>query len=112
MVPLFTDRPKHDPTPGRHAESTFAFLDRSGRENSRRVRNLLEQWFEAYPVAERDRLRNHIVTDFNAGFFKLFLHALAQRVGDSTGVTMPRTGSANAVSHALEPSRPCVRLGG
>jgi hypothetical protein len=85
MVPLFTDRPKHDPTPGRHAESTFAFLDRSGRENSRRVRNLLEQWFEAYPVAERDRLRNHIVTDFNAGFFKLFLHALAQRVGDSTG---------------------------
>jgi hypothetical protein len=94
MVPLFTDRPKDDPTPGRHTESIFAFLDRSGRENSRRVRNLLEPWFEAYPVAERDRLRNHRVTDFNAGFFRVVPPHLLQ------GCWFHRDGSSARVPNA------------
>lgn len=49
----------------------------------------MEQWFEAYPLAERDRLRNHIVTDFNAGFFELFLHAYFKAAGFSVTVHPP-----------------------
>lgn len=78
---LFTTRPKDDPSPARHTEDTFAFLDRSSRLSSVRVRELLENWFAAYPGIEQRRLRHAIATDFHTGAFELFLHALFTAAG-------------------------------
>jgi hypothetical protein len=75
METLFGTQSRKDQTPGRHAEGTYEFLERSGRPNSAAVRQLLEAWFKAYPLGHQPELRARFIADFHAAFFELLLHA-------------------------------------
>lgn len=81
MGTLFGNVPRTDATPGRHAETTFQFLDRSAWPKSAAVRDLLEDWFCRYPRSHQADLRTRFVDDFHAAFFELFLHAYLSVLG-------------------------------
>jgi hypothetical protein len=50
---LFEDKPRTASDAAFHAETTFAYLDRSGRRIMAAQRELLETWFERYPREHR-----------------------------------------------------------
>lgn len=63
----------------------FVFLNRTSREEFARIRDLLEVWFEHYPITEqpefRSRFRSSNDFQHRAAFFELFLHELLLRLG-------------------------------
>lgn len=91
---LFTERPRTDLDSARHAESTYAYLDRSARPEIGAVREVWEQWFTRYPhrpssnssveglkkslrgklMARRDRQQRE-------AFWELYLHESLVRAG-------------------------------
>ncbi len=74
-------------------EAVWAVLDRSPRPEFSRVRTVLEEWFGAYPRAEREQLRRRLKSrrdhNFNSAFFELYLHAFLMREGFE--VEVPRS---------------------
>jgi hypothetical protein len=79
-MPLFDDIPRPDTdVPDQH-EAAFAYLNRSGRPEAARVRQLLEDWLARYPAHGRDaliaRLRSTIDDQHRGAFFELFVHEL------------------------------------
>jgi len=98
-VPLFDDiiRPDTD-APDQH-EAAFAYLNRSGRPEGARVRQLLEKWLAHYPAYPRDaltaRLRSMIDDQHLGAFFELFVHELLLAGGHQileVEPTLPHTG--------------------
>jgi hypothetical protein len=79
-VPLFDEisRPDTD-VPDQH-EAAFAYLNRSGRPEAARVRQLIENWLNDYPAPNRAaliaRLRSPIDDQHVGAFFELFVHEL------------------------------------
>ena len=77
---LFDDIPRPDTgVPDQH-ETAFAYLNRSGRPEAARVRELVEDWLARYPAHDRDaliaRLRSTIDDQHRGAFFELFVHEL------------------------------------
>jgi hypothetical protein len=77
---LFDDIPRPDmDVPDQH-ETAFAYLNRSGRAEATRVRQLVEEWLTHYPAHDRDtliaRLRSAIDDQHRGAFFELFVHEL------------------------------------
>lgn len=77
---LFDDIPRPDTdVPDQH-EAAFAYLNRSGRSEAARVRQLVEDWLGHYPEQHRDallaRLRSNIDDQHRSAFFELFVHEL------------------------------------
>ena len=77
---VFDDIPRPDiDWPDQH-EAAFAYLNRSGRPEAARVRQLVEDWLARYPADGRDaqvaRLRSTIDDQHRAAFFELFVHEL------------------------------------
>ncbi len=56
-VTLFEVKERYDLEPAQLAEPLFAFYSRSNRPDFQRAREILEQWFAAYPEESRDELR-------------------------------------------------------
>ena len=86
MTRLFEAKRRNDTRPGRRAETTYSFLDRSSKPEFERVRDMLERWLERLPEKQqRDaiaKMRSNSPgtqqdeIQFNAAFFELFLHEL------------------------------------
>ena len=77
---LFDDIHRPDlEVPHRH-DPAFAYLNRSGRPEAARVRQLIEDWLTRYPAHDRgaliSRLRSNIDDQHKGAFFELFVHEL------------------------------------
>jgi hypothetical protein len=82
---LFDPTTAKGPEPKRHAESTYAFLNRAAGDDWERVRLLLEQWTRRIdPVAWRQTLsefRNDDCLDGRSAFWELYLNEVFSRLG-------------------------------
>jgi len=82
---IFSDTERTYTGAASHAEPIFTFLDRSAREPARRVRELIESWFERYPTNRQkellSKLRNSDDSQFLPAFFELYIHELLIRLG-------------------------------
>ncbi len=94
MLKLFSDITRTDLAPAEHAEPRFAYLDRSGRLQMQRTRNVLESWFSHYPGPHRNDLKRRfeasVENHFLSAFFELYLHELLLRLGCS--IELPSQG--------------------
>jgi hypothetical protein len=75
LTSLFSNRVRDDTSYGRHAESTYEYLDRSSRPGVSEVRALLDKWYCLYPTDSRRELRARFIADFHGAFWELFLYA-------------------------------------
>jgi hypothetical protein len=76
--------------PASDRESHYGYLNRSGRKEFTRVRELMGEWFSRYPndhkVELRSRLRSDIDRHFLSAFFELYLHEMLVRLGYSVEI--------------------------
>ena len=77
---LFDDIPRPDMGVHDQHETAFAYLNRSGRPEAARVRQLVENWLARYPARDHEaliaRLRSTIDDQHRGAFFELFIHEL------------------------------------
>lgn len=78
---LFDRAARHDTQPKLYSEESFSYYNRSARPAVARIREVLQEWFDRYPVAEQEELWRRFRADFAAAFFELFLHELLRRLG-------------------------------
>jgi hypothetical protein len=90
-VKVFDSVTRSDASPGKHTEGTFDFLNRSSRSECENIRQLIEEWFGQYPIAEQDELRTRLRNNasFRAAWFELFLHSMLLRLGAPVVVHPP-----------------------
>jgi hypothetical protein len=73
-----------------YIETEWVYLDRSGRVEATRVRDLLNGWFEDYPPDEQDELKARFTSrdpqGFDSAFFELALFTLLRTLGCSVQV--------------------------
>lgn len=71
--------------PKLYAESIFDYLNRSARLEYKRIRTLLEQWFERFSSEVQDELRERIRSKDDrqllGAFYELYLHELLSKSG-------------------------------
>lgn len=77
---LFDDVHQRDVRPKRNSESTFEYLNQSGRPPYAVMRGLLEQWYSRIPdTAKTDlraRFRSSTDSQHQGAFFELYIHEL------------------------------------
>jgi len=82
---LFNEMNRDFTGPKFYAESIFNYLNRSARLESKRIRDLLEQWFERFPSENQDVLRARIRSKDDrqhlGAFYELYLHELFSKSG-------------------------------
>ncbi|MGA9284021.1 MAG: hypothetical protein WBV85_01120 [Solirubrobacteraceae bacterium] len=82
---LFDDRVRDDPSPASAQEDSFTFLNRVDTPYWAQVRDLLEEWFSRYPVAEgvflREDFRSRQAGQHVAAWWELYLHEMFTRLG-------------------------------
>lgn len=66
-----------------YLEDRFSFVNRSARPAARRVRGVLEAWFDKYPDQEKPPLRSLFRSGFDAAFWELLLYSLFRQLGAS-----------------------------
>lgn len=78
MSRLFGSGSRTDATPKQHAESRYAFMERVDSLFFENVREVLEDWYNAFPD-EDGHLRSRLCSDDDRGhvaaFWELYLHA-------------------------------------
>ncbi|WP_084434776.1 hypothetical protein [Kibdelosporangium aridum] len=84
---LFDDMVRVDDTPARHAEGSYAFMNRVNQPFWRRVREQLEIYFQNYPKDDALDVANRFKDDdpqqHYAAWWELYLFALYSRLGYS-----------------------------
>lgn len=87
---LFAEIDRDYTGPALYTESMFDFFNRSARSECKRIRKLLEQWFEDFPSEIQDKLWAHFQTKDDrqhlAAFFELYLHELLSKSGFSVKI--------------------------
>lgn len=87
---LFLSNDHSDSGPAPYGEPHFSYLNRSGRSDVARVREIAEDWFSRYPNDHKEELRSRFQSsddiNFLSSFFELFLHELLFRFGYSVTV--------------------------
>jgi hypothetical protein len=82
---LFEVKPRMAMDAAYHAETTFAYLDRSGRRIMAAQRELLESWFARYPREHRAHLRGRLFSsresEQQSAWWELYLHESFVRAG-------------------------------
>lgn len=82
---LFDDFERHDPSPARRGEDSFAFLNRADTPFWAEVRRLLEEWFSHYPADHAAELsksfRSRLPGSHWGAWWELYLHELFSRLG-------------------------------
>lgn len=85
MDHLFDDQLRTDPSPGTHAETRFAILNRIRGPFWDEVRATLEDWFANLPGHARPYVRGQIRSSkdeaFDSAFWELYLHESMLRCG-------------------------------
>jgi hypothetical protein len=96
-VTLFDDSKRDDCSARRYDEDSFSFYNRAAGVVWERIRNVLEEWFIAYPDADkadlRGRFRSKIVGQHAAAIWELYLHRVFSRMGYVVGVHPEVPGS-------------------
>lgn len=81
---LFGSGSRTDATPKQNAESRYAFIERVDSQFFEQVRDLLEDWYTAFPDSD-GHLRSRFCSDDGrshaAAFWELYLHAAYQASG-------------------------------
>ena len=84
---LFNEMNRDFTGPKSYTESIFDYLNRSARLESKRIRNLLEQWIEGLSSEVQDELRARIRSRDDrqhlGAFYELYLHELLSKSGFS-----------------------------
>jgi len=97
VVTLFDDIHRSDPSPRRYDEDSFSFYNRTAGVHWQRIREVLEEWFAAYPDEHKADLRGHfrskIAGQHVGAIWELYLHRLFSRMGYSVGVHAEVPGS-------------------
>lgn len=96
-VRVFDQRERTDKSIGRHGESMFEFLDRTGTAYFGAARDLVEGWFARVPVGHQPALRGALrssTEQFSAAFWELYLHEAYRRSGYEIEIHPPLSGSA------------------
>lgn len=82
---LFDPRERTDQDTKNHGETDWEYLDRSGRPEAQRVRDLLTSWLSGYPAAHRGELVSRMQggddTEFQAAAFELLLYSALRGLG-------------------------------
>ena len=82
---LFNEITRTYAGPADQAESEFAYLDRSARPGSEKIRLALEEWFNHYPADEQEefasRFRSEEPYSCISATFELYLHELLRANG-------------------------------
>ncbi len=85
MLLFDTDLDRSKAEPADYSQPHFGYLNRSGRLEATRIRELLEQWFSRYPAhsqaALRARFRSPDDIPHHSAFFELYLHELLRILG-------------------------------
>lgn len=78
MMALFPDKLRDDLTYANPGERTYSFLNRSGLQQFKIVREKLNEWFSYYPLEEQYELKKRLQSQwqFNDAFFELYIHEL------------------------------------
>lgn len=91
------ERPCTDAHP--HGESDFLYTNRSGREEAKKVRGLIEDWLTRYPEEDRQslvqRLRSPIDSAHRGAFLELLLHELFRKRGHKVIDVEPEVPGTN-----------------
>lgn len=84
-ITLFDNIGRHDVQPADYGEPLFGYYNRSAREECQRAREILEQWFAAYPpsakVELRSRFRSSDEYNHAGAFFELYCYTLLTKQG-------------------------------
>ena len=103
---LFSTSSRTDPSPRRHNERLYQFLDRVDRRWYRGVRQTLEAWLEATPHTFGDRVarefRSRRDRQCLAAFWELYLFTVLTRLGYSVGVDPPVAGTRRRADFLVE----------
>lgn len=87
---LFEEKKRDFFGPKNYVETSYSYLDRSSRPESRRVREFIENWIGIYPNAETDeliaRLRLPDTRSFDSAIFELIIFAIMSRLGCTVSV--------------------------
>jgi len=86
---LFDDFVRTEPSPRRHTEKEFAFLNRTSSRPFGHVRDEIERWFAEIPAPSRAGLAARAQRDdqeWASVFWELYLHNLLRRAGFSVEV--------------------------
>ena len=81
MTKLFDDKIRDYEGYSNHNENTYDFLDRSSKEEFKRVRDLLNNWFLLFPDSDKSEMKSRIRKDFDSTFYELFLYQLFHKLG-------------------------------
>jgi hypothetical protein len=77
---LFSNIERDDQGPARRSASQYAYLDRSARPEAYKVRSLIENWLDNYPIESRTKLLGDLRSKNDiqhlAGFFELLIHQM------------------------------------
>ncbi|MBT4484491.1 MAG: hypothetical protein HOC71_12535 [Candidatus Latescibacteria bacterium] len=81
---LFLKSNHTETNPKTYTEPSFSYINRCGRQEFFRIRDVLEDWFSRYPKIEKDeflsRFQSENNTSFTSSFFELYLHELLLRL--------------------------------
>lgn len=94
---VFDDFHRTDDSVARHVEPTAVFLNRVAGDYWDQIRELVEQWADAYPAdAKSDlvgRLRSPDIRQWSSAFWELYLHETFRRSGYEVRVhpTVPQS---------------------
>ena len=78
---LFEQKNRTHLEPALHNENSFDYYDYSARKDVEAVRNVLNQWFEKYPVEEKKELKSRFKKSFSSAFYELFIFSLFKYQG-------------------------------
>jgi hypothetical protein len=110
---LFDNTQRTNDSPAAMSEPKWAFLNRTARPEFAAVRDLLEQWFDRYPIDSRDELgsafrssndRQHL-----GAFFELYLHELLRSLGCDVSLH-PRVPGASSSPDFLVTAPDCSKF--
>lgn len=79
---LFNEISRSYTGPELYSETDYEYLNRSARPEADKIRTVLEDWFSRYPKKEQNNLLQRLKSsEFESGFFELYLHEVVSRQG-------------------------------
>lgn len=78
---IFEDKVRTDLDYAKHLDNIFDFYDRSAKPEFAEVRDIVNKWFESYPIDEKHELKSRFKKTFSSAFFELFIYQLFTKQG-------------------------------
>ena len=78
---LFENKERFDTKPAKHLDNIYDFYERSSSSLAKKIRNLLNEWFDNYPESGKGELKIRFQASFSSTFYELFIHELFYKQG-------------------------------